>query len=324
MQRIAIFGKNDCKQARAACEAVKREGGQPELLPIQLDTARAPELILGNRKASWDGVDFSGIKAAYVRGMAPNTLPALPPMMNETMLAEWRTRYFREQQYQACAYSFFEFLRASGKLVINPFSAYLHHNAKAQFYELLRARGFCFPKTLTTNDPAAVRAFRDEVGKVVLKPGIGVGSTRLLVEEDLSRLQELGKCPVTMQEYIKGKTIRVHVVADKVVVALRILSEAVDSRTGTKGFEFYKMQESEQRKIVAANQAQGLHFAAWDVIAAEDGRYVYLDCNPGAYIMWIGEEFVRAVMTQMARYLLAFAETGSIEKAAARVEQYRQ
>jgi len=40
--------------------------------------------------------------------------------------------------------------------------------------------------------------------------------------------------------------------------------------------------------------------------------------------MWIGEEFVRAVMTQMARYLLAFAETGSIEKAAARVEQYRQ
>ena len=71
-----------------------------------------------------------------------------------------------------------------------------------------------------------------------------------------------------------------------------------------------------------ANRALGLHYAAWDIIESNDGRYVYLDCNPGPYILWTGPEFSRAVMEQLAQYMLTYAKTGSVTQASAAVRPY--
>ncbi len=262
------------------------------------------------------------IRAMYIRGMAPNALPSLPPVLNATMHAEWRHRYVRDQEYQAAAYSFFSALQAQGKLVVNPLETYAHHNSKAQFYERMRAEGFDVPFTLTTNDPDQARTFARRWGKVVVKPGIGVGSTRILREDQMEMLSEIVLSPTTMQEYIAGKTHRVHVVGDTVVLALKILNDEIDSRTETRGFEFAKLPDAEEAKLVRANRSLGLHFAAWDVLVGESGRYSYLDCNPGPYLMWIGPENVRAVFGGLARYLIAYAETGSVEEASKRVEPF--
>ena len=67
-----------------------------------------------------------------------------------------------------------------------------------------------------------------------------------------------------------------------------------------------------------------MHYAAWDIIESRDGRYVYLDCNPGAYILWTGPEFSRAVLEQLGEYMIGYAETGSVTQASARVRPYTE
>jgi len=321
---IALFGKVDNKQILALAKEVEACGGTPMPIDMGLEEAGAPAVSLGQGRMMWNATDFGPIQSMYIRGTVPNTLPVMPPVMNATFHSEWRTRYIREQEYQAFTYSFFEMLAAQGKLVINPLTTYIDHNAKAQFYEKMRALGFSFPKTLTTNDPVAARAFVREMGEVVVKPGIGVGSTRRLREDQLEREEEFGHGPVTMQKCINGKTVRVHVVADTVVLSLKILNDEIDSRTRTKGFEYMRLPEAEEKKIARANRALNLHFAAWDVIQSDDGKLYYLDCNPGPYVMWIGPENVTAVFSQLAHYMIHFAKSGSLAEASASVQACRR
>ncbi|HYG77167.1 MAG TPA: ATP-grasp domain-containing protein [Planctomycetota bacterium] len=320
---IALFGRPGDKQIVAVAKEVEAAGGTPIQLLLLMDESGAPAVSIGQNRMIWNGTDFSPIQAMYIRGTMPNTLPAMPPVMNSTMHAEWRTRYIREQEYQAFTYSFLSQLAAMGKLVINPLTTYVDHNSKAQFYEKMRALGFSFPRTLTTNDPAIASAFVREHKEVVVKPGIGVGSTRRLREDQLQRTEEFGRGPVTMQECINGKTVRVHVVGDTVVLSLKILTDEIDSRTATKGFEYTRLSDEEEAKLAKATRALGLHFAAWDVITSPDGKIYYLDCNPGPYVMWIGPQNVSAVFRQLAEYMIHFARSGSITEASARVKPYR-
>jgi hypothetical protein len=128
-----------------------------------------------------------------------------------------------------------------------------------------------------------------------------------------------------MQKRIPGDTLRVNIVGDSVVLALRVLGsgETVDSRTAPKGFDFVKLPPAEEERIVRANRALGLHYAAWDIIEAKDGNYVYLDCNPGPYILWTGPAFSRIVMEQLAEYMIAYSRTRSVSAASAAVRPYR-
>jgi glutathione synthase/RimK-type ligase-like ATP-grasp enzyme len=215
-------------------------------------------------------------------------------------------------------------LARRGAIVVNPLtSAYLDHNAKAQFYAKLAGHGVSVPRTLTTNDPDAALRFIAEIGEVVAKPQIGIGSTRLVTAEDERRIHELRYGPVMFQERVIGPTVRVHVVGDTVVLALRILNDAIDSRTETQGFEFHRLPEYACRDLARASRILGLHYCAWDVIVTGDGRYYALDCNPGPFIMWIGPEYVRVVFTELARYLLACARGAPVAEASAAVTAYR-
>lgn len=320
---IALFANRDSEQLSFVAEAVKREGGEPRILDIQLGGVSHSRVSYGTRELAWDGVDFADIRAAHIRCTSPNTLPTLPPLLNAGSYNEWRGQFLREQEYQAAAYGFFDELAARNKLVVNPLtSGYIDHNTKSQFYAKLQAWGFDVPRTLTTNDPAVAEAFIADAGEVVVKPAMGIGSTRLITPADRRRFEEFRSCPVLMQERIRGRVARVHVVADTMVLALHIHAEYVDSRTATGGFDYYAMPVVEQQRIVTATRRLGLHYAAWDLIVTDEGRHVYLDCNPGPYLLWIGPEFVAAVLTQLARYLVAYARTGSLPAAAARVEPW--
>ena len=322
---IALFGNHGSKQVAAIREALVRVGADPRVFDIQLGGENRPDITMGGGRAVWGGVDFAKIQAIHIRCTSPNTLPALPPLLNASDHLEWRLGYVREQGFQSAIFSFFSYLISLGKLVINPLTkGFIDHDTKGQFYENLRASGFPVPITLTTNDPEQAEAFIREHEQVVVKPAIGVGSTRIVSQSDRERLGELRISPVMMQERSMGDTLRVHIVGDKVVLALRILSEGgVDSRTETKNFKFFQMPVEEAQRMVRANHHMGLHYAAWDIIDAGGGKYVYLDCNPGPYVMWIGPDFVRVVFHQLALYMVTFAQTGSLEEAAKRVTPWQ-
>lgn len=318
---IALFANRGSPQTRALAEILTQMGVTAHELDIQLGGEGRSRTSLAEEAASWNGVDLTRVRAVHIRCTAPNTLPLLPPVLNQASHSELRSRYLREQEYSAATYAFFEGLARRGTLVVNPLtSAYLDHNAKAQFYEKLRAHAIPVPRTLTTGDPDAAAGFIAEVGEAVAKPQIGVGSTRLVTEDDQQRLEEVRRCPVMLQERIHGPTVRVHIVGDTVVLALKILSEdQVDSRTETRGFEYHELPGDTQQTLVRANRLLGLHYAAWDVISDDRDHYFALDCNPGPFIMWIGPDNVRSVLSELAGYLVRYAQTGSIDDASAGV-----
>ncbi|MGH8626820.1 MAG: ATP-grasp domain-containing protein [Gammaproteobacteria bacterium] len=323
--KIALFANKDSAQLLVLRDILEEEGATPLVFDIQLGGPSAPSVVFGSERVLWNQVDFADIDVIHIRCACLNTPTTLPAVLNAAVYSELRSQYLREQEYQSVTYSFFERLIALGKLVINPLTgAYVDHDSKAQLYEKLRGQGFAVPRSLMTNDPQRALAFINEVSQAVVKPSIGIGSTRKVTETDLQRLEELEACPVLIQEFLVGNTLRVHIVGDRVVLALRILSEGqVDSRTDPTGFEYHQLPEGQERLIVKANRALGLHYAAWDIIAAEDGRYVYLDCNPGPYILWIGPEYTHAVLRQLAVYMLTYGRTHSLEEASSQVQPWK-
>lgn len=316
-ERIALFANHDSPQAAEIAAAVRAEGGEPTTFDIRIGGDTLPVATLDGDRAVWNGVDFSDIRAMHIRCTAPRTLPTLPPLLNDAADAEYRVQFIKEQAFNAATYAFFEHQDLRGKLVVNRLTgAYVDHNSKGQLYEKLRAGGFTAPRSLSTNDPAVARLFLDEVGEAVMKPAIGVGSTRLVGDDDRARLDELTLCPTLFQQRIHGPTIRIHVVGGHMLLALEIDSDgAVDSRTGAKSFEPITLPPSEAQAVADATRFLGLHYAAWDGILDADGKLSLLDCNPGPFVMWLPEHNRRAVFGALARYMIAFSRTGSLDAA---------
>ncbi len=305
---IALFANHDSPQIQALAPLIEECGGQPLVFDIQLGGPSVPRFVIDDQRCLWDGVDLSGVRAIHIRCTSPNTLPTVPALTNARGYAQWSVDYLKEQEYQAAVYSFFEELAARGSLVVNRLTkGYPDHSTKAQLYHWLRTNGFRAPRTLTTTDPNALLQFRAEVGRLVVKPAIGVGSTREVQAADLERLAEVSRCPVMLQELIEGATIRVHVVGNSMVAAVRVYSDSIDSRTAPERFEEWPMPPDEQERIVRATRGLGLYYAAWDMIVNDRGEHVYLDCNPGPYVLWVGEPYRSRVLRELARFLVGFA-----------------
>ena len=320
---IAIFSGENSAQAADVAAAVAAKGGDALVFDISLGDDTAVTLKPGG--GSWQGNDFADIAAIHIRCTAPNTMPSLPPLLNAASFAEQRLEFLREQSYQATTYAFFEHLSGQGKLVVNRLTqGFTDHNSKAQLFQKLRRWQIGVPETISTNDPGTAAAFVERHGEVVAKPAIGVGSTRLVDDHDRARLAEVALCPVLLQRFVRGQTLRLHVVGDKVVLPLEIDTQGhVDSRTAPTDFRFAAMDRRHRRDVVRATRLLGLHYAAWDaIVGADDGRLYLLDCNPGPSLMWIGPDFREIVCRGLASYLVAWARSGSLQKARAAVEAW--
>lgn len=309
---IGLFANQGSEQLSAIADAVARRGGRPITCDLRIggEAGQAgPRVTFGDGAGagSWGGVDFEDIHALHIRCLTPRVLPVLPPRLDELSFAELRLTYVREQYLQAATHAFFEFQHARGALVVNRPAAFRDHDTKSQFYEKLRTAGFRVPRSLTTSDPAAAASFLESVEEAVAKPAIGVGSTRLVGAEDRARLDTVARCPTLFQERIYGTVLRLHVVGRTLVTALAVHGEGIDSRTGKQSFETVVVSPDECARLVAATAFLGLHYAAWDAIRTADGRLVYLDCNPGPFVLWLPEENRLAVFDRLAAYLIAFA-----------------
>ncbi len=318
--KIALFANDGSSQVAEIADAVREAGATPIVCDVQVGGGARAACAFDGTRFRWGEHDFADIRAIHVRCLAPRTLPALPPVMNAASFAEYRASFLREQECQATLHAFFDALAASGRLVANRITgAYVDHDTKPQLYEKLRAWGFRAPRTLTTSDPAAAAAFVDEVGEAVVKPGIGIGSTRLVTAADGDRLRLLRFAPALFQERSPGRVLRVHVVGGHMPLALHVATDTIDSRTAPRGFDPVTLPEREYRQIVRATQALGLHYAGWDAIQGDDGALTYLDCNPGPNLMWLPPGHRRFVFRQLAAYLITFAAGGSLSEASDRV-----
>ena len=163
------------------------------------------------------------------------------------------------------------------------------------------------PRTVTTNDPNAVRDFvKSCEGGMVTKMLSSfvvrddgqelVVFTNPMTAKDLDDLAGLRLCPVTFQEMIpKALELRVTVVGHRVMSA-SIASQASalathdwrrDGLRMVNEWRPYQLPGEFEEKILRLMDYFGLNYGAIDIIVTPDGRHVFLELNPSGEFFWL-------------------------------------
>ena len=188
---------------------------------------------------------------------------------------------------------------------------HVHHIRHAENKQLqlqaARELGLDIPRTLTTNDPTAVRDFAKNceggmVTKMLSSFAVYDEGKELVVftnpvkPEDLADLSGLTLCPVTFQELLpKSLELRV------TVVGHRVMSAALDSRVSVRAahdwrrdgsrmvqdWQPYQLPSEIEEKILRLMDYFSLNYGAIDIILTPDGRHVFLELNPSGEFFWL-------------------------------------
>jgi glutathione synthase/RimK-type ligase-like ATP-grasp enzyme len=190
--------------------------------------------------------------------------------------------------------------------------------------QLARAVGLEIPRTLITNDPAAVKAFAKRcrhgmIAKMLSSFAIYDGDeekvvfTNRVANEDLDHLEELQLCPMTFQENIvKALEIRATVVGNQVFAA----SIASQSSAAAKDdwrkdglallseWQHYKLPTLVQRRLLKLMDRFKLNYGAADFILTPDNRLVFLELNPAGEFFWLEKRPGLPISSAIADVLL--------------------
>ena len=201
----------------------------------------------------------------------------------------------------------FGMIAALEVFTIDPIEAIRRAEHKPLQLRLARRLGLDVPRTLSTNDPEAVRAFaRGVPGGLVAKmmasfavyrDGVEhVVFTNPIGEAELADLEGLDLCPMTFQERIeKALELRVTVVGRQVFAA-SIDSQASDRarhdwrRDGAAlatEWRPYELPAEVAARTLALMERLGLTYGACDFIVTPEGRHVFLEVNPSGEFMWL-------------------------------------
>jgi len=174
--------------------------------------------------------------------------------------------------------------------------------------QIARKIGLDTPRTLTTNNPLAVKQFAQECHQGIITKMLSsfaiydeqgrekVVFTNPISSEDLENLDGLRFCPMTFQEKIpKALELRT------TIVGKRVLTAAVDSQALDKArydwrkqgialldaWEAYTLPEDVKEKLLKLMAEFRLNYGAIDIILTPDNRYVFLEVNPVGEFFWL-------------------------------------
>lgn len=163
-----------------------------------------------------------------------------------------------------------------------------------------RAAGLTIPRTLVTNDPARVRAFRQSLGDVAMVTKMlsalstsmegrsAFMHTSLVDAADLDDLDDLRLCPMVFQELVP-KRVELRVIH----VAGALFAGAIDASVSARGAIDWRLARADEARWARASTpdgvaerlravmlALGLTYGAIDLIVRPDGEHVFLEVNP--------------------------------------------
>ncbi|MBZ5710736.1 MvdC/MvdD family ATP grasp protein [Nannocystis pusilla] len=199
-------------------------------------------------------------------------------------------------------------LGATGAFALDRLDVVRRAEHKSLQLALARRVGLEVPRTLVSNDPAAVRVFAAAVPAGIVTKMMAsfavydeagreqVVFTNPVSDADLADLEGLDLCPMTFQERLeKACELRVTVVGDRVMAA-SIDSQALPRarndwrREGVAlldAWKRYELPADVQRGTLALMDALGLNYGAFDFIVTPEGRHVFLEVNPVGEFMWL-------------------------------------
>ena len=146
------------------------------------------------------------VKGFYVRSVPMPSRPAMKKDDTLVLYEDWFTAFTQTRERAAYFLAWLLQLSHRGATLVNgPHAASVLQHKPFQLHAL-RASGAQVPRTLISNDPAAIRAFHADVKDVIYKPMMGGAETRTLDAEALERLEEVTASPVIFQERFRGTT----------------------------------------------------------------------------------------------------------------------
>jgi glutathione synthase/RimK-type ligase-like ATP-grasp enzyme len=190
--------------------------------------------------------------------------------------------------------------------------------------ELARAAGLETPRSLTTNDPAAVRDFFDACGGAMVVKMLSSfsvadrkGREQVVMTNDftramLERIESVAMCPMTFQEKLDKKlelriTIAGHEVFAAAVDSSRSASGGTDWRRANDEFsdqwKAYELPPFLRDRLVALLDELRMNYGAIDVIVTPDDRFVFLEVNPVGQFGWIEESTGQPIAAALAGLL---------------------
>jgi MvdD family ATP-grasp ribosomal peptide maturase len=307
MSVLIITHSNDNECVARVTEAVARKGGHT----IRFDTDRYPTEVLltayygpssspGDERLTLTNeageFDLREVTAVWHRRISfgANLPSGLDSQMRHASLGEAR----------AAALGMLASLKAFRM-------DHLHHIRHAENKQLqlqvARELGLDIPRTLTTNDPSAVRTFAASgesglITKMLSSFAIYEEGKELVVftnevkPQDLADLSGLSLCPATFQELLpKSLEIRA------TVVGRRVMSAAVDSQVSARAthdwrrdgvnmvqdWRPYQLPLEIEEKLLRLMAYFSLNYGAIDIILTPDGKHVFLELNPCGEFFWL-------------------------------------
>lgn len=310
--KMGIFGSaSDCQCAKL--RTLLEEKG------CEVVTIESQGLNQGEN-ACFDGVDFiyggkntRDVKCWFLRYVMSPLPPAFRMEDQYYLYADWFIEYMRRRERFAFQLSWLFTLCSSGIPILNP----PEHGSVVQLkpFQIQAAHrcGLNVPKTLITNDPKMVLEFAKEVGEVVFKPSMGGGLCQVLDAAAMEQLETISASPVTFQEKIQGKSVRLTLVGDSFVSAVIIPSECLDYRADPAYFEGKVTYEAIDIPGTLVDTCRalmktcGLLFAGIDFILKSDGTFVFLEANSSPIYFDIEEKMGHRITNSLADLMLKLA-----------------
>jgi MvdD family ATP-grasp ribosomal peptide maturase len=304
MTVLIVTFSNDNESIPLVIKGIEAQGGKA----FRFDTDRFPTEVkldiyygdcqLGIITDGENKLDLSEVSSVWYRRMRyGNKIP------------ESMDKQFREASLKEC--------RLTVRAMIASLKAFhfdkmpnvdLTNNKQLQL-QVAREIGLLTPRTLTTNNPEAVKQFAQEckeqgmITKMLSQFAIydeqgqeQVVFTNLVKDEDLEHLDGLRFCPMTFQENIpKALELRTTIVGKNVFTAAidsqRLKGSSFDWRKEGKAlvedWKAYDLPEDVQKKLFKLMDYFGLNYGAIDIIVTPDGRHVFLEINPVGEFFWM-------------------------------------
>lgn len=240
--------------------------------------------------------DFSGV---YVRLMDDRILPELADEAADSP-ARRHSRALHD--------SLFTWYEVAPARVVNRAEPQGSNGSKPYQAQLITRHGFWVPETLVTNDPALVREFYRQHGRVIYKSISGVRSiVQLLTDADLDRLDRITWCPVQFQAFVPGTNIRVHTIGNE-AFATEVHTDVTDYRYashqgGKTTLHSTELSDELTRACLGLSADLRLPFAGTDLKLTPDGRVYCFEVNPSPAFSYYESNTGQPISLALARYL---------------------
>lgn len=305
--RIGIFGEGSDPQ----CEAVAREAAALGADTLYIDSRALDEgkpVSMLDGKTFYLGESVEDVKGFYVRSVPAPYVPAMKKDGSLVLYEDWFTTFTQTRERAGYFLAWLLQLSHRGATLVNgPHAASVMQHKPYQLHAL-RSLGAKVPRTLISNDPAAIRAFHAEVKDVIYKPVMGGAITRSLDAEALERLDAVTASPVIFQERIPGDDIRVTLVGDEIVSCVAIVTpeqhlDFRDDPVYSSGEAMYRevvLPEPVQRFCRASARACGLTLAGID-LKQRARDFVFLELNSSPIYMDVELKMGHRISRAIAR-----------------------